>query len=104
MNRFASQAKQWYEARRDALSKEFTEVAFTENDWDPVRGGVRMDLEGSSLLVSICIWYKGDIDVQVLKRGTQEPISIEDRVVEANEDIGLLLDTCMNRIAALEIV
>ena len=47
----------------------------------PVRCGVYVELEGSTLVAAITFWNKRDICAEALKAGDKTPISIEDRVI-----------------------
>lgn len=101
MNNAAIQAEKWYLDNSDSLKRQFAKVGFRSDTVDPVRGGVSIELEGSTLTSTITVWNKGDISVLVLKEGSQDPSVLADRVLTPQEDIPLLLDSFIRDILRL---
>jgi hypothetical protein len=88
MNELTKRVEQWYRGNRKQLTKHFSRTEFTENDSDPLRGAVYMELEGSTLIATITVWNKGDICAEALKTGQNTPVSIEDRVLDEKDEVG----------------
>jgi hypothetical protein len=102
MNELTKSVEQWYRGNRKRIAQHFSKTEFTdETDWDALRGGVHMELEGSTLVATITVWNKGDICAEALKIRGKEIVHVEDRVLNQNEDIAALLDSILERFSQL---
>ena len=102
MSNAAMQAEKWYLDNADNLKGQFKKVGFRADRVDPIRGAISIELESPTLTATITVWNKGDIAVLVLKEGSQDPFVLADRVVSADEDIPLLLDSYIREIRQLQ--
>ena len=103
MNELTKSVEQWYRGNHDRLAEHFSRTEFQDKtDSGSSRGGVNINLWGSTpAWLQITVWNKGDITASVLKAGWKEPVWIEDRVLDAKEDIASLLDSCLERLLRL---
>ncbi|SRR6266481_5964450 len=95
------QVKEWYNKNAERLAANFPKADFFEQDEDPVRGGVTIELEGPTLVATLTFWYKGDVSVEILKKGSERPLYLEDRTLLPGEDVCALLDSCLRDIENL---
>jgi len=82
------------------LSKQFGNVSLRSNI-DSEQGGVVIEIEAKTLVASITFWNKGDVEVLVLKKGSQNPIDLDDRVLSPDENVSSLLDGYIREILLL---
>ena len=101
MTALYEQAERWYRDNAQMLQKHFEHVRFRSNASDVEGGAVGFDFEASTLVATIALWNKGDVDVEALKRGSQEPVILDDRVLAPTEKIPDLLDGYIKQILAL---
>jgi hypothetical protein len=83
------------------LAGHWANVEFRSNASDVARGGVHFALTGDTLLATITLWNKGDVEVQVLRKNSSDPIILHDRLLGADEHIPSLLDGYLREILAL---
>ena len=98
---FPQQVEDWYRKNADSLLQRFAKVVVRSNQRDPLRGAVIIEIEHASLVATMTVWNKGDIEVAVLTKGAASPLYLDDRMLEAGEDIAFLLDGYTRKIAAL---
>ena len=101
MNNVIAQVAKWHEENVERLSKHFDKMSL-RSDIDSQQGGAVIEIEAKTLVASITFWNKGDVEVLVLKGGSQNPIDLDDRVLSPNESIGSLLDGYIREILLLE--
>lgn len=103
MNELTKRVERWYRENREKLGEHFSKAEFHDKtDWDPIRGGVNIELEGPGpAWLTIAVWNKGDFSAGALKAGWKDPVWIEDRVLGPKEDIASLLDSCLERFSEL---
>jgi hypothetical protein len=92
------QVEEWYKRNARDLVTKFMKVEFVKKSWDVTRGGVVIEIEGSTVSASLAFWNKGDISIYALKKGTDKPLILDDRVLIPGEDISKLLDSYLREI------
>lgn len=95
-----AQVTNWHEENAGRLSKHFEKVSLRSNV-HPEQGGAVIELEANTLVASITFWNKGDVEVLVLKKGSQNPIDLDDRVLSPHESVNSLLDGYIREILLL---
>ena len=100
MDNVIAQIAKWYGENVERLSKQFDNVSLRSNI-DSEQGGVVIEIEAKTLVASITFWNKGDVEVLVLKKGSQNPIDLDDRVLSPDENVSSLLDGYIREILLL---
>jgi hypothetical protein len=95
------QAEEWYRKNAEMLARHFANVEFRSNAGDAPRGKVHFALTAETLLATVTLWNKGDVEVQVLKKGSPDLVILHDRRLAASEYIPSLLDGYICEILAL---
>jgi hypothetical protein len=91
MDSVIAQVVKWHDENVDRLSKHFEKISLRSNS-DPQQGGAVIEIEAKTLVASITFWNKGDVEVLVLERSSQNPIDLDDRVLSPDENVSSLLD------------
>jgi hypothetical protein len=100
MDNVIAQVTKWHEENVERLSKHFDKMSLRSNT-DSQWGGAVIEIEAGTLVASITFWNKGDVAVLALKRGSQNPIDLDDRVLSPNESVSFLLDGYIREILLL---
>jgi hypothetical protein len=101
MNNVNAHVAKWHEENMERLSKHFEKITL-RSDIDAQQGGAVIEIEAKTLVASITFWNKGDVTVLVLKRDSQNPINLDDRVLSSCECVSSLLDGYLREILLLE--
>ena len=101
MNNVSAQVAKWHEENMERLSKHFEKISL-RSDIDAQQGGAVIEIEAKTFVASITFWNKGEVAVLMLKRGSQSPISLDDRALSSGESISSLLDGYIRTVLLLE--
>jgi hypothetical protein len=102
MNKRPERVRRWFEDNRAALKHHFCTIDIKQNDTDELRGSIVVELDSPELVATITLWYKGDVAVIVLRKGSSEPAVVDDRVLGPEENLEDLLTSYIERIIALK--
>jgi hypothetical protein len=91
MNNLIDQVMSWHEKNSARLSKHFEKMSLHSNN-DPDQGGAVIEIEAKTFVASITFWNKGDIEVLFLKKGSENPLDLDDRLLSPDENVSSLLD------------
>jgi len=94
------QVRSWHGENAERLSKQFEQMSLHSNI-DPEQGGAVIEIEAKTFVASIAFWNKGDVEVLFLKKGSQDPIDLDDRLLSSDENVSSLLDGYIREILLL---
>jgi hypothetical protein len=99
MKTIVEHVEERYKSSLPHLAESFSESDIRLDDSrDPVHGKVVIELETGDTVSVITFWNKGDVMVLAVDKHSRNDFVIDDRQLAPFENIGLLLDGCLEKI------
>jgi hypothetical protein len=95
----ARQVETWYQARQEHLSRLFLKTQIGLSGPDHPGGEIGVGLEGETVVANICVFNSGLITIPAVNKASGQEFVLEHHVLAPDEDLALLLDRYVERIA-----
>jgi hypothetical protein len=96
--KIVQQVRAWYSEREEYLSTVCNKKQIAWTEADDLDGEIVIGLDAPMVALSVSIFNNGRISTQALNKASKEMVSLDERPLEPDEDLAMILDCYVQRL------
>jgi hypothetical protein len=99
--RIAEEVHSWFAENVLRLAQAFPILRYHAFETTGIQGKISIQVDGPAVAASVTFWNKGDVEALVLDKATHTNYPMDDRKLQVNEDVNLLLRSYFDKATAI---